>query len=177
MCSLFFRNFRWIYSFPSQFPPFLSWQFLSPFCFSFRLKSPSLSACWCWRFLQYSSPFGISCTNPFSHQSTSCSSVFLFKTKSIPGYSRGHETNHWQQRQNYLYLLIQQRGQWTEGLIFIFSLLIFWTNKPISLKASLTDGAAVDQKASLTFQSATAQIRQQQPFWDGCHLSDVLGGQ
>lgn len=41
---------------------------------------------------------------------------------------------------------------------------ILWTNKLISLKASVTDRAAVDQKASLTFQSVTAQIRQQRPF-------------
>lgn len=83
----------------------------------------------------------------------------------------GQEPTTGTNRQNYLYVLIWRRGQQRPDFF------ILWTNKPISLKARLTDRAAVDQKASLTFQSATAQIRQQQPFWDGRRLSDVLGGQ
>lgn len=51
-----------------------------------------------------------------------------------------------------------------------------WTNKLISLKASLTDRAAADQKASLTFQSVTGQIRQQRAFRAGIHLSDAAAG-
>lgn len=50
------------------------------------------------------------------------------------------------------------------------------TNKLDQLDG-LTDRAAVDQKASLTFQSAAAQIRQGRPFKDGLHLSDEPGGE
>lgn len=68
----------------------------------------------------------------------------------------GEETTTGSDRQNYLYLLIRRRGQQTGGLIY--HPLDKQTDR---LKASLTDRAAVDQKASLTFQTATAQIRQQ----------------
>lgn len=98
------------------------------------------------------------------------SSVFLF-TKSIPGHSRRWGTNYWQQHTK-LFVSLNSTKRSAEAWFFIL-----WTNGPIGLKASLTDRAAVDQKASLTFQSDAAQIRQRRPFWDGCRLSDVLGGQ
>lgn len=62
--------------------------------------------------------------------------------------------------------------------VFFFSrsLCIVWTNKLISLKASLTDRAAADQKASLTFQSVSGQIRQRRGLRAGIHLSGVAAG-
>lgn len=119
-------------------------------------------------FLWNSSPFGIEQILP-SHQRPSYS-VILFKTKSIPGHSRRWGKNYGQQRTK-LFVSLNSAKRSAETWFFIL-----WTNKPVSLKARLTDRAAVDQKASLTFQSATAQIRQRRSFWDVRRLSDVLGG-
>lgn len=102
LCS-FITPDEYIHSFlprSSQSPPFLSWQFLSALCFSFRLKSlsavarcsltmavTSLKLISIWDFL-YKSPFPPSKTFFFC----------LFKTRSIPGHNRRWGNQPWAAR-------------------------------------------------------------------------------
>lgn len=110
------------------------------------------------------------------------SSVLLFSVHSIRGSICGcsrrwkTKTSPWQRRIK-LFVPLNSTKRSTNGRLYLsFSEQTLWTNKRIILKASLTDGAAVDQKASLTFQSATAQIRRPRPFPDESCLSGVVGG-
>lgn len=176
------RNIKDLFFVPSQLqmnifiPSFLNLLIFSLassslFCFAFRLKS----LCCRSRLADDASFFssethlhlGILVQILLSHQRPS---VFPFKAKSIPGHSRSSGTNCWQQTKLFVSLNSEVSG--LEAWFFIPR-----TNKLISLKASLTDMAAVNQKASLTFQSAADQIRQRWQYRDGCLLSDVLGGQ
>lgn len=131
--------------------------------FFFLLLLPPLKLISIWDFLNKSF---------FSPHQRPPSSVFLFKAKSIPGRSRRWGTNHRRQHTKLFVSLNSTKRSSDQRLDFSLS---GQTNRSV-LKASLTDGAAVHQKASLTFQSAAAQIRQRRPFWDGRRLSDVLGG-
>lgn len=146
------------------------------FCYSPRRKSPrrplsSLMLPLFFFFSELQCHLGFLEQIHLSHQRPSF--AFICKTKSIHGHSVPWCTIPPTARQTKLLVSLnstKRSSDWRPD----FSIL--WTNKLISLKSSVTDRAAVDQKASLTFQSVTAQIRQRRPFWDGLHLSSVLGG-
>lgn len=133
------------------------------FCFSFRRKSlccpsPLANVAPFFFSSELHRHFGFLQQIHLSHQRPS--SVLICETKSIPGHSRRRGTNPQQQQTKLLVSLNSTKRSSDWRLDFS----ILWTSKLISLKASLTDRAAVDQKASFTFQSVTGQIRQRRPF-------------